>query len=55
MRAVGVAEGMLVALQLHAKELMRHLDEIERAQNDEMSDQEKEIRGRIQQLEAMEG
>lgn len=53
MRAIGVAEGMLVALQLHAKELMQHLDEIERAQNDEMSDEEKEIRGRIQELEAM--
>ena len=53
LRASGVAEGMLVALQLHARELMLHLDEIERAQTDEMSPAETELRDRIHRLEAM--
>ncbi len=53
MRATGVAEGMLVALQLHAAELGRHLYEIDKAQSGQMSPAEAELRSRIQQLEAM--
>jgi len=53
LRAAGTAEGMLTALQLHAKELLQHLAEVERAQSGQMSPEEKELRERIQQLEAM--
>ena len=48
-----MAEGMLVALQLHAKELMQHLAEIEQAQAGTMTPEEQQLRERIQQLEAM--
>ena len=53
MRANGVAEGMVAVLNMHAKELARHLDDIRRAQDNTISQAERELQEKIQQLEQM--
>lgn len=53
MRAQGVAEGLVMVLRLHAAELARHLDDIRRAQDNTISQAERELKEKINQLEQM--